>query len=233
MASSDDNDRESRDASASNDNMEVELPPHYELVTELGLSSDGPDFGLPDMTSGRMPDSEVAESSDQPGFYGDTAALWRRETVVDACRADPKFAQGVLDTYSTQVDGWCEVVSLAPTKEEGYVQLSYGGANKFSTLGLVLLWANGLDVTPDKDQCSHLCPNKGCKLLPHVLPESAKANNNRKGCLVWIDCHHCGLKIFVCMHRPHCIKFCMGYSSPEDFLARGVCRVVRDDVQSN
>lgn len=117
--------------------------------------------------------------------------------------------------------GFCSVVSLKPSKDGGYVQLSFAGANKFATLGEVLLWAGGTTLNVTGDQCSHLCCNPLCKIPAHVVVESAQKNNQRKGCGVVWPCSHCSKVYLTCPHEPSCIKFVEGYSSWEDFLANG------------
>lgn len=62
------------------------------------------------------------------------------------------------------------------------MQLSFAGANKFATLGEVLLWAGGTTLNVTGNQCSHLCCNPLCKIPAHVVVESAQKNNQRKGC---------------------------------------------------
>jgi hypothetical protein len=119
--------------------------------------------------------------------------------------------------------GFCKLTTLKPSKEGGYVQLNYGGANKFAVLQQVLLWARGVTLVEVTDQCSHLCGNPLCTLPEHVCRESPQKNNNRKGCVVWWDCPHgCEKKIFVCRHEPPCIKFVPGYASWEDFVENGI-----------
>jgi len=232
MASSADNDAMRTDSPeaempeerTSGDSADVTLPQVDFLAMQFPSSDREGEFATPEPSSGRHHSDDLADT------FGDMTAAQRREIVADACRLDPAYAQRVLDSYSGRQLGWCELVSLVPTKENGYVQLSYGGVNKFAMLQRVLLWAAGSDLSAEKDQCSHLCPHRVCKTVGHVIAESAEANNGRKGCRVWVDCHHCGKKIFVCLHDPFCIKFCEGFSSPEDFLTRGVCRILRDDA---
>jgi hypothetical protein len=141
--------------------------------------------------------------------------------VRERCRNDPELCMQILRGLDTVKEGWCELCKLAPSKEKGYIQLSYGGANKFAMLQEVVLWAAG--VTKGKgDHCSHLCCKPLCTIVGHVCGEDPKKNNERKGCVVWVDCPHCGLKILVCPHEPKCIKFAPGFSSWEAFLQNGI-----------
>lgn len=139
------------------------------------------------------------------------------------------LAQQCLDKQKIEVHGWCRKCTLKPTKEGGYIQVSFRGENKFATLEEVVMWAGGFQKSRPDHQCSHLCAEPACATCGHVISETAVENGLRKNCVVWVDCPHplpsgapCPLKISVCQHFPKCIKYCAGYSSQEDFLARGV-----------
>lgn len=135
---------------------------------------------------------------------------------------DPALARQVLDGLDTEFNGFCPCCKFKPSKEGGYVQLSFEGANKFATLGEVLLWSKGVTLNVAGDQCSHLCGNPLCCDATHVVVESAQKNNQRKGCLVVWQCFHCPKVYLTCPHGPSsCIKFVSGFSSWEDFLANG------------
>lgn len=194
------------------------------LVTEACFGSDDTDLSFsPEPTS-------AAHPSDGPGSYDELTVQQKREIVADTVRLNPDYAKDVLSRLPVRIEGWCELVQLRPTKCGGYIQLSFAGVNKFANLQSVVLWADGLckDLTREEDQCSHRCHNPSCRVVGHVTPESAVKNNQRKGCLVWIDCHHCGKKIFVCQHEPCCIKFCEGFRNIEHLLAEGVCGRYQD-----
>jgi hypothetical protein len=118
-------------------------------------------------------------------------------------------------------NGYCLEVQLVPTKADGYVQLSYGGANKFCTLGDMLGWARGIEAT-GLNQISHRCHNPLCAVPAHIVIETPAENNNRKGCLVWVNCYHCHLRMLVCPHTPTCIKYVPGWESWEDFIEGGI-----------
>jgi hypothetical protein len=134
----------------------------------------------------------------------------------------PALCRKILEGLDSRGDiGFCRVCKLVPTKENGYVQVSWGGANKFCVLEELLLWSQGVTLV-DGHQCSHLCCEPLCLLPEHVCSESCKNNNLRKGCLVWVDCPHCSLKILVCKHEPSCIKFCPGFGSWSEFVENGV-----------
>ena len=201
-----------------------QLPP-LPANSDLDLSPSDPadEEFQPEPTSGR-------HTSDIPDTWALTDQRERREIVQDRCQLDPECAKEILGRLPTQMSGWCRLCSLKPSKDSGYIQVSSGGANKFAVLQWVVLWAAGDQLAPG-EQCSHLCHQPACSTVGHVCSESGTDNNGRKGCLVWVNCHHCSKKMLVCMHSPMCIKFCEGYSSMEDFVQRGVCRVLRDDAK--
>lgn len=151
----------------------------------------------------------------------------RRDIALDACILDKDFAKTVLDTQNSTTAGWCELVQLAPNKAGGYIQLSFGGANKFALLHHVAVMTDeemkerwlqepGLEV-------SHRCHQPACKRPDHLCLESAADNNRRKGCLVWIPCPHCERKIILCPHTPFCIKADPAFTSMEQLVAEGAC----------
>lgn len=127
----------------------------------------------------------------------------------------------ILEGLDYQKKGFCRCTKLAPTKEGGYVQLSWGGANKFCVLEELLLWASGVTKV-EGFQCSHLCCEPLCLCPEHVCLESSKKNNDRKNCAVFFDCYHCPLKTFICKHDPSCIKYAPGFETWEDFLLSGI-----------
>lgn len=161
--------------------------------------------------------------------------LWqilKTESFKNQCMNDSGLAADVLSNYRTGATqrGWCWESPLSPSKDGGYIQISARGFNKFAVLGELLLWTQGLRLRlgseyGGKEQASHLCHRPRCTVAAHVIGESAENNNRRKNCLVWIACPHLGClkKILVCPHGPrHCIKYCEGYDSWEDFLAGGI-----------
>ena len=145
------------------------------------------------------------------------------EVVSIQVLSDPLYALNVLDRIKAVNDGWCQLVKRAPTKLGGYVQVSFGGANKFMMLQQVVAAANRQYLTRVDDQCSHLCNQPLCKVPSHVVVESQELNNGRKGCIGWVDCLHCGLPYVVCLHEPRCIKYDARYASQED-LEEHKCR---------
>lgn len=154
----------------------------------------------------------------------------RREMVRDACAVSPEYARSILARYERDatLQGWCRVVGLRESKENGYVQVSWAGANKFAVLQEVVIWANGETVRAGED-ASHLCHQKKCIHSSHIIPESTVANQARKGCRVWVGCSHCSKKVFVCFHQPPCIKYCPGFRDHLHFLAEGICKDAREE----
>lgn len=140
----------------------------------------------------------------------------------EAALCGPALCLKILSGLDVQVKGFCRCSKLRPTKDGGYVQLSWGGANKFCVLEELLLWAGGVTKVQG-DQCSHRCGEPLCCDPEHICRESARNNNIRKGCVVWWACPHgCQKKIVVCTHEPLCIKFVPGFASWEDFIQIGV-----------
>lgn len=135
---------------------------------------------------------------------------------------DPELAAAFVAGLPAKTSGWCLLCTLEPSKTNGYIQVSYGGANHFCCLQEVVSWAAGGTLKGSGDQHSHRCHHPACAVPGHICVESQKKNEIRKECLVWVDCPHCELKILVCPHWPLCIKFCEGFASEAEFLANGV-----------
>jgi hypothetical protein len=134
---------------------------------------------------------------------------------------DPTLCREILEGLDFDQDGFCKLVRLKPTKEGGYVQVSYGGANKFVMLQELVLWSEGVTLVSGQ-QCSHRCGKPLCKER-HICAESAELNNRRKGCAVVLKCNHCQKMILICQHDPVCITNVPGWASWEDFLQNGLC----------
>jgi hypothetical protein len=121
---------------------------------------------------------------------------------------------------NAEKSGLCLMSLLKPSKQNGYVQASFRGANKVMTVQEILLLVSGLDiearravgrahVPPVLYHASHRCGHPACLIPDHICIESAEENNSRKGCLVWFQCRgHKGCKrwFLVCPHNPPCIK---------------------------
>lgn len=162
-------------------------------------------------------------ASSRPQSPSDMAV--RCDEKVQQCLENPAVAQAIVAritlSSSGAARGWCVPCTLVPSKKDGYIQVSSDGANHFACLQDVLCWSQGL-VPQAGDQASHLCGLPSCLLPEHVVYESELLNQRRKGCVVWVDCPHCSLKIMACQHLPRCVKFCPGYNDQVDFLARGI-----------
>lgn len=139
----------------------------------------------------------------------------------------PRFARHILSSLPGTQHYWCKLSSLAPNKPGGYPQVSYGGANKFCTLGELVLWAQGerkpeppslpegfpsrLGDNLARVDVSHLCNNPQCMTIGHIVLESPELNNARKGCVPWSDCSEYCTKcngsgvILQCTHEPRCL----------------------------
>lgn len=110
-------------------------------------------------------------------------------------------------------NGWCLEHNLAPTKEGGYAQISIRGHKDFSIIHLVA-WESGAlgyqrkmelnDTLAEQAQASHLCGNRKCIQVGHVIWETVQMNNDRKGCLAYLELEN-GKLVPICRHRPVCI----------------------------
>jgi hypothetical protein len=132
--------------------------------------------------------------------------------------ADADAARQLVAGLNTDIDGFCRLSKLRPSKEGGYVQLSHGGGNKFATLQEGLVWAQGLHLSEGM-HISHLCDKPRCTIPEHVVLETPIVNNSRKNCGLTFDCTHCEKKILACKHNPKCISYVAGFPSWEEFLA--------------
>lgn len=56
------------------------------------------------------------------------------------------------------------------------------------------------------DNVSHLCNERACFNPDHLVNESPKNNNSRKGCPGTIFCNHCSMISYICPHSPECIR---------------------------
>lgn len=178
-----------------------------------------------DSSSCRPSSPTGSDSSSQDHQVG-APALSRTEVIRLHFDANPARAQEFLENLPVVRNGFCYESVLAPSKEDGYVQLSASGANKFCTLGEMLGWAAGIHLSGGL-QISHRCNHPKCTIPAHVCAESCSDNNGRKNCLVWVHCPHddCPLKILVCPHFPLCIKYTEDFETWEEFLKWGVHKV--------
>jgi hypothetical protein len=91
---------------------------------------------------------------------------------------------------------WCLLSTLRPIKNNGYIQISHMGANKFIVLHEFLLLVRGLDLQLQKAtglrqspkvhyQGSHRCHNPNCVIPEHICIETVEDNNARKSMPLW------------------------------------------------
>jgi hypothetical protein len=135
--------------------------------------------------------------------------------------ADPAAARDLVARLETEQDGFCRLVKLAPSKKDGYIQLSVAGANKFAVLQEVLLWSKH-EMAVEGLHISHLCDKPRCAVAEHVVLESPGVNNSRKNCGKIINCAHCEKKYIACDHEPKCISYVPGFASWADFMQEGL-----------
>ena len=160
----------------------------------------------------------------------------RGTSTSKAALSGKLLAQRILRSLKVETDGWCRLSTLASTKAQGYVQLSWASQNKFAVLQDVLLWAQGRTKGPGQ-QVSHLCHQPKCTIPSHVCVESVEDNNSRKGCVIHMPClDFCGRchgtkSVWYCPHTPPCILAHEDYASQEDFLDNGICHSRATDVR--
>jgi hypothetical protein len=180
----------------------------------------------------RPSSSQIPLGSSQPADYDNVVTydeLDKKLLMWHEVSTDPSAAAKLLSQLKMSPPSashrWCRIVNLQPSKDGGYIQVSWKGANKFALLQEVAMWSAGRFVRPGL-QHSHLCGQPACAVPEHIIEESGPANNARKGCVVWVDCPHCGpggRKLLVCQHTPPCIRSCPGYGDNDVFLREGLC----------
>ncbi|KAM3425863.1 hypothetical protein MY4824_010141, partial [Beauveria thailandica] len=76
----------------------------------------------------------------------------QRELNLEALRYSvqgrPDEARRILDDMVSETIGWCRSSVLKPNKQDGYIQVSFRGANKIALLHELVLWADGLQCNP-------------------------------------------------------------------------------------
>lgn len=211
---------------------------------DIPLSSDSLEIVEEKLEEGEYGRGTVLRVRCQAGTRGGTA------TSRPVPGGGQALARQILNGQKVTAFGWCELIDLVPSKKNGYIQLSWDGANKFATAGEVCLWAQGRSKPVENDlpkgyaleehlagvsgqgslEASHRCNHPRCRVWEHVCLESHTANEARKGCIVWVSCSpSCsgcrGEKvILVCPHNPCCIRAHPNFRSLEEFLTNGVCR---------
>lgn len=109
-----------------------------------------------------------------------------------------------------------------PPRSGATRSLVLGVPTSSARLGKWLVGRGGKKTIKGELQISHRCHNPLCTIPDHVVLESARDNNNRKGCAVWANCPHCPLKVRVCPHEPMCIRYVPGFETWEQFVENGL-----------
>lgn len=135
--------------------------------------------------SSSPPSSELTEGEGA----AEAVELGKVELVLLRLSGQPALARALLEKLPFTPSGWCQLVTMAPTKSNGYIQLSFEGCNKVVMLQEVVLWAGGSERRGG-EQVSHLCCQPSCKTVGHVVSESEALNQRRKGCVPWVKCPH-------------------------------------------
>lgn len=134
----------------------------------------------------------------------------KKKTLVELARKqlleDSEVRKSFLDEKKEQCvvnEYGCWISSLIPTKNNGYVQVSFQGTKPICLHALSAYDRFG--KLPGKGQdVSHLCHNPCCFNPSHLCYESRQLNNQRKGCIVCIKDEQ-GLTRLLCTHEPPCI----------------------------
>lgn len=111
----------------------------------------------------------------------------------------------------------CYISSKVP-RSDGYIRFSITKGSTKQAFGYVcgersfylhhLAWyATGhIMPTPVSQHLSHLCGDSRCYNPDHLVVESPQENNQRKGCLVAVQCPcPCQNSFWLCGHTPKCI----------------------------
>lgn len=135
------------------------------------------------------------------------------EALRYRCKRNPELCETIIQreiANNSRSIGFCIVSTKTPSKNDGYIQLSHDGANKFATIQEVLLWSKG-ERLPDHGESfmhiSHLCDTPACLLKEHIVQETPAQNNRRKNCGKLIQCRHCVKFYSACDHQPRCIQY--------------------------
>lgn len=111
----------------------------------------------------------------------------------------------------TTFDCWLKSSGL---NNDGYAQVSMPVASKRShkhgskmlLLHVVAFRSKVNKKPPEGTQVSHLCHHRNCYNPSHLVAESPKKNNERKGCPGTIECTGCNVVFHHCRHSPKCIS---------------------------
>jgi hypothetical protein len=68
------------------------------------------------------------------------------------------------------------------------------------------MYAYHVRLPEEGEQASHLCNKRECFNPDHLVAESIKTNNSRKGCPGDISCSHCTQITWSCPHNPKCVN---------------------------
>lgn len=88
--------------------------------------------------------------------------------------------------------------------ETGYCRFSHNG-RKMMAHRFVFLCKNPHILDTSDVQVSHLCANRSCCRIDHLVNEDRKQNMARIGCLGYIRASN-GTFYSACCHEPHCLK---------------------------
>jgi hypothetical protein len=91
--------------------------------------------------------------------------------------------------------------------QNGYPSVSHSHTEaNIQVSHLVLRVEKGIvPIRAERETASHLCHNKRCIRAEHIIIESIGQNGRRNGCLAFVACSDCTIRVNACGHEPHCI----------------------------
>lgn len=187
-------------------------PPSAQTVVASSSQNPTPHTELPPRSS--SPDFFALPLLSLPVGASADAATWSYQEVRAALMASPLYCQGLLARIPSVKVGWCLVSQLEP-QPNGYVRVTQAGY-KWNLHDLTL-WAANKACGGDSE-VSHLCGERRCLNIKHVVAESHDANMKRVNCPVYTACPHktCRQMVVSCVHQPPCVRHRAGESADAD-----------------
>lgn len=98
------------------------------------------------------------------------------------------------------------VLSLAHDATDIDLDMLKQNTSKLSIIQLAL-WMKEKRLCPSGQNTSHLCHNKWCVNIQHLLWEKISDNSSRNFCVCWVLCNcGCNQRINACAHKPRCLR---------------------------
>jgi len=160
---------------------------------------------------------EGKESKDEKAEAPMTIEQYRKwwRAGSDEARAD---IAACLKSYRSKVKvagrHGCHLLSMKPTKEGGYIQISWKKHNKLMTAHEAACILQNGPKPPSVEElyASHRCGKSDCCNPVHMVWETREQNEHRKYChnrpkgtAKYIKCECCSNIIQPCVHNPICL----------------------------